>query len=137
LLKIAPDLTHLQLDDIASLIQEVKLDGIVVTNTTLSREGLKERAEAITAIGAGGLSGAPLHLLSLEVLKYLKAKLPTDIVLIGVGGIDSAESALERMRAGAALIQIYTGFIYEGPGLIRRILRSIAERFGERPTANG
>jgi dihydroorotate dehydrogenase len=128
LLKIAPDLTNDQLDDIASLVQEVKLDGLVVTNTTLSRDGLLESAEEVAALGAGGLSGRPLRLRATEVLKYLKERLPEDFALIGVGGIDSAESAQERMDAGAALIQIYTGFIYEGPGLVGRILHQVSKQ---------
>ncbi len=126
LLKIAPDLSDHQLDEIAALAQEVNLDGLVVTNTTLARTGLLEEDKFVTALGAGGLSGAPLHLRALEVLKYLRARLPDTIAMIGVGGIDSAETALERLEAGAALIQIYTGFIYEGPGLILRIQKSIA-----------
>ncbi len=125
LLKIAPDLTNEQLDDIGSLVQEVKLDGLVISNTTLSREGLSENAEEITAIGNGGMSGAPLRMRATEVLKYLRARLSADVALIGVGGIDSAESAKERIDAGAVLIQIYTGFIYEGPGLVKKILKRI------------
>lgn len=123
LLKIAPDLNHAQLDDIVSLVTEIQLDGLVVSNTTLARDGLKEDPKEIEAIGNGGLSGAPIRSRALEMLKYLKARLPKDVVLIGVGGIDSAESAKERIDAGATLIQIYTGFIYEGPGLVRSILK--------------
>lgn len=125
LLKIAPDLNPAQLDDIVSLVKEIHLDGLVVSNTTLSRDGLKEDPEVIEAIGNGGLSGVPVRSRALGMLKYLRARLPKDIVLIGVGGIDSAASATERIDAGAILIQIYTGFIYEGPGLVRRILKSL------------
>ncbi|HLF63126.1 MAG TPA: quinone-dependent dihydroorotate dehydrogenase [Saprospiraceae bacterium] len=125
ILKIAPDLTNAQLDDIASLVQEIKLDGLVVSNTTLSREGLQEGSDFVSSLGDGGLSGAPLRRRATEVLKYLRAQLPEHISLIGVGGIDSAESAIERMNAGAALIQIYTGLIYEGPGLVKKILKRI------------
>ncbi len=125
LLKIAPDLTDEQLKNIVALVQEMQIDGIVVTNTTVSREGLRERAEHIKAIGDGGLSGAPLRSRAQEVLQLLHTQLPEKAVLVGVGGIDSAESAAERMAAGASLLQIYTGFIYQGPGLIKRILRKM------------
>jgi dihydroorotate dehydrogenase len=125
LLKIAPDLENAQLDDIAALVHEVHLDGLVISNTTLSRAGLQEDAKYIAEIGSGGLSGAPLRARAHEVLTYLKARVPDQLVLIGVGGIDSAKSAVERMKAGADLIQIYTGMIYEGPFLIKRILRAL------------
>lgn len=126
LLKIAPDLSTEQLNDIAALAQESGLDGLIVSNTTISREGLKESREEVSAIGAGGLSGAPLCCRALEVLQYLRSRLPRQTILIGVGGIDSPELARERMDAGADLIQIYTGFIYEGPGLVKRILQALS-----------
>jgi dihydroorotate dehydrogenase len=126
LLKIAPDLENAQLDDIAALVTETQLDGLVISNTTLSRAGLKEDTKEVEALGNGGLSGAPLRAHAQEVLAYLKARTPQHLVFIGVGGIDSADAALDRMHAGAALVQIYTGLIYEGPFLMKRILRALA-----------
>jgi dihydroorotate dehydrogenase len=125
LLKIAPDLTNHQLDEIAALVAEVKLDGIVVSNTTLSRAGLLEEPGYISSLGGGGVSGRPLRSRATEILMYLRACLPEHIQLIGVGGIDSVESAKERLNAGAELIQIYTGFIYQGPQLVKNILKSL------------
>lgn len=122
LLKIAPDLTPEQLDDIAEIISATGLAGVIATNTTISRENLKEATEQI---GAGGLSGAPLRERSTEVIRYLRAKLGSGVVIIGVGGIDSADSAREKLDAGADLVQVYTGLVYEGPVLIRKILESI------------
>ena len=126
LLKIAPDLTDAQLDDIISLATELHLSGIVVSNTTISREGLLEDSAVVDKLGNGGMSGAPLRRRAHVVLQYLRLRLPEEIVLIGVGGIDSAEIAYERISAGAKLIQIYTGFIYEGPSLLRKILQRLA-----------
>jgi len=103
LLKIAPDL------------------GIVATNTTIARTGLRTPAATLESIGAGGLSGAPLRERSLAVVRYLRARLPRPFVIIGVGGIDSAEAAMERLDAGADLVQVYTGLVYEGPALLKRI----------------
>lgn len=123
LLKIAPDLTETQVQDITGLIRELQLDGLIVSNTTISREDLQEDGEAVNAIGAGGLSGAPLRERAQALLIQVRGLLPEQCAVIGVGGLDSAESAQARISAGASLIQIYTGFIYEGPGLIKRILR--------------
>lgn len=128
LLKIAPDLTNEQLDDIVDIVKEVKLDGVIATNTTISREGLRTSPERINAIGAGGLSGKPLEKRSTEVIRYLAKKSNKSFPIIGVGGIHSAEDALEKINAGADLIQVYTGFIYEGPGLVKRINRKILEQ---------
>jgi dihydroorotate dehydrogenase len=125
LLKISPDLSDGQLDDIVQILKETKLDGIVATNTTISREGLKRDRSEIEAIGNGGLSGAPLRNRSTEVIKYLRQNLGSQFPIIGVGGIMSPEDALEKIRAGADLVQLYTGFIYEGPGLIEKINKSI------------
>lgn len=125
LLKIAPDLTNEQLDDIIEIAKDVKLDGIIATNTTISREGLKTSNEAIEKIGAGGLSGKPVRERSTEVIKYLSEKSNKSFPIIGVGGIHSAEDAIEKINAGATLIQVYTGFIYEGPKLIKRINKAI------------
>lgn len=122
-LKIAPDLTNTQLDDIIEIVQESKIAGIIATNTTLSRSGLASTKKQVTDIGAGGLSGKPLFNRSTEVVKYIRSK--SDIDIIGVGGIHSAEEALEKIQAGSGLIQLYSGFIYEGPGLIKRINKSL------------
>ncbi len=124
LLKIAPDLTDDQLDDILDIVAQVKIDGLIATNTTIDRSGLKTGNEEVERIGAGGLSGAPLFDRSTEIIRYLK-KRNKKIAIIAVGGIDSSEKALEKFKAGAALVQVYTGFIYKGPSLIRNINRAI------------
>lgn len=121
LLKIAPDLSDEQLDDIVSIVRETKIDGIIATNTTIAREPLETNSEIVQAIGAGGLSGKPLGQRSTAVIKYLREKAGPELPIIGVGGIHSAEDALEKFRAGADLVQVYTGFVYEGPNLINRI----------------
>ncbi|MDP3470108.1 MAG: quinone-dependent dihydroorotate dehydrogenase [Daejeonella sp.] len=123
LLKIAPDLTNSQLDDIIEIVKETKIAGVIATNTTISREGLS--APALLQQESGGLSGKPLTKRSTEVIRYLSEQSGNSFVIIGVGGIHSPEDALEKIRAGASLIQVYTGFIYEGPGLIKRILKSL------------
>lgn len=126
LLKIAPDLTPSQLDDIVEILKATKTDGIIATNTTISREGLTTPTETVTALGLGGLSGAPLSIKSNEVIRYLRDRLGPGYPIIGVGGIMSVEDALEKINAGADLIQIYTGFIYEGPGFVKKINRALA-----------
>jgi dihydroorotate dehydrogenase len=123
LLKIAPDLTDSQLDDIIDIVKTTKIEGVIATNTTISREGLNYTKEEIEKFGAGGLSGKPLTKRSTEVIKYLKQKSNNAFPVIGVGGIHSAEDAIEKFKAGADLIQLYTGFIYEGPGLIKKICK--------------
>ena len=125
LLKIAPDLTNDQLDDVIEIVLETQLAGVIATNTTLSREGLLS-AENLSS-EMGGLSGKPLTVRSTEVIRYLHQKSKGQFPIVGVGGIHSAEDAVEKLKAGASLVQIYTGFIYEGPGLIRDINRSIVE----------
>ena len=125
LLKIAPDLTEGQLDDIIEIVRETKLDGVVATNTTVSRAGLRSAQLEVEAIGNGGLSGEPLKFRSTEVIRYLRQKLGRQFPIIGVGGIMNAEDALEKIEAGADLVQLYTGFIYEGPSLIRSINKAI------------
>jgi dihydroorotate dehydrogenase len=127
LLKIAPDLTNEQLDDIIEIVAEVKLDGVIATNTTISRADLKSNSTLVESIGAGGLSGKPLKERSTEVIKYLAEKSNKSFPIIGVGGIHSAEDAIEKLNAGADLIQLYTGFIYEGPALIKRINKAILQ----------
>jgi len=121
LLKIAPDVTESQLDDILELVQTSGIQGVVATNTTISRNGLNTPKKVVEKIGAGGLSGAPLRDRSTEIIRYLRQNGAREMVIIGVGGIHSAETALEKIEAGADLIQIYTGFIFEGPGLLTRI----------------
>ncbi|NVK63756.1 MAG: quinone-dependent dihydroorotate dehydrogenase [Flavobacteriales bacterium] len=128
LLKIAPDLTNEQLDDIIEIVDDVKLDGVIATNTTISREGLKTSTDRVEEIGAGGLSGKPVKNRSTEVIRYLATKSNKSFPIIGVGGIHSAEDALEKLDAGADLLQVYTGFIYEGPRLLKQINQAILAR---------
>jgi dihydroorotate dehydrogenase len=128
LLKIAPDLNDTQLDDIVEIVVNSKIAGVIATNTTISREGLRTEQKSVDEIGAGGLSGKPLTSRSTEVIRYLAQKANDRFVIIGVGGIHSAEDALEKLDAGADLIQVYTGFIYEGPALIKRINKAILKR---------
>ena len=125
LLKIAPDLTDSQLDDILEIIKETKLTGIVATNTTISRSDLKTDPLSIETVGMGGLSGKPLTVRSTEVIRYLRKNGASDMVIIGVGGIHSAADATEKLAAGADLIQVYTGLVYEGPTLVRQINEGI------------
>lgn len=125
LLKIAPDLTNEQLDDIIEIVRETKIDGLIATNTTISREGLKTSGKRLEEIGAGGLSGKPLTKRSLEVVKYLNDKSNSAFPIIAVGGIHSGEDAINMINAGASLIQIYTGFIYEGPAIVKNINKAI------------
>lgn len=126
LLKIAPDLTDAQLDDVCAVVRESGIQGVVATNTTIAREGLRTPKDEVDAMGAGGVSGAPVRRRSTEVVRYLRARLPKPFVLIGVGGIDSAEAALEKLEAGADLVQVYTGLVYEGPSLLKRINQAYA-----------
>ncbi len=121
LLKIAPDLTPEQLDDVLEIVKETGIDGIVATNTTISREGLLTDKTRIDAIGAGGLSGKILFNHATEVLGYLNRKSNGTIPLIGVGGIDTAEKAKQKLQSGATLVQLYTGFIYKGTSLVKEI----------------
>ncbi|WP_346086358.1 quinone-dependent dihydroorotate dehydrogenase [Sphingobacterium ginsenosidimutans] len=125
LLKIAPDLTDSQLDDIVEIVMETQIAGVIATNTTISREGLKSQPDLIQE--AGGVSGRPLTKRSTEVIRYLSEKSNKAFPIIGVGGIHSAKDAIEKLDAGASLIQVYTGFIYEGPGLIANICKGILQ----------
>jgi len=125
-LKIAPDLTNEQLDDIVSIMNECKIDALVATNTTLSREGL--RTAGVAEMGAGGLSGKPLTKRATEVVKYLHDKSKGAFPIVASGGIHSVEDAMEKLDAGATLIELYTGFIYEGPLLAKRICKEILRR---------
>jgi len=128
LLKIAPDLTNEQLDDIIEIVKETKIAGIIATNTTIDRTGLKMDDSIVSNIGNGGLSGKPLKNRSTEVIRYLHDKSSGAFPIIGVGGIMSAQDAIEKLDAGASLIQLYTGFIYEGPSLIKKINKAILKR---------
>lgn len=125
LLKIAPDLTNEQLDDIIDIVKETKIDGVIATNTTISREGLNTEDSRLKIIGAGGLSGKPLTKRSTEVVRYLSTKSNKAFPIIAVGGIHTPEDAIEKLNAGASLVQIYTGFIYEGPGIAKRINKKL------------
>ncbi len=125
LLKIAPDLNEDQLLDIIDIVRDSNTDGIIATNTTIAREPLTTSAEKVKAIGNGGLSGKPLTSRSTEVIRFLHQKSEGSIPIIGVGGIHSAEDALEKIEAGASLVQLYTGFIYEGPALVKAIHKSL------------
>lgn len=125
LLKIAPDLSQEQIDDVIDLAMEIKLDGLVVTNTTISREGLSEASAAI-AKEAGGLSGQPLRQRTTEIIQYISGRTGGAIPIIGSGGIFSGEDALAKLQAGASLIQVWTGFIYEGPSIVKRICKKLA-----------
>jgi dihydroorotate dehydrogenase len=125
LLKIAPDLTNTQLDDIIDIVRTTKIAGVIATNTTISREGLSYDKAEIEKIGMGGLSGKPLTQRSTEVIRYLKQKSDNAFPVIGVGGIHSAADAREKLAAGADLVQLYTGFIYHGPKLIQDINNSL------------
>jgi dihydroorotate dehydrogenase len=125
-LKIAPDLTVGQLDDIVDLVMELKLDGLVATNTTLDRSGLsKESAAKAEKIGAGGLSGAPARQKSTDIVRYIHGRTHGSIPIIASGGIFSAADAREKLDAGASLVQVWTGFVYEGPAVVKRICRGL------------
>jgi len=125
LLKIAPDLTNEQLDDVIEIVKETRTAGVIATNTTISREGLVSDNEIVNEIGAGGLSGKPLTDRSTEVIRYLSEKSNKAFPIIGVGGIYNAKDAIEKLNAGASLVQVYSGFIYEGPSIIKEICKGI------------
>ncbi len=128
LLKIAPDLTDDQLLDIIEIVADTKIDGVIATNTTIERKGLK--SHLILSEEKGGLSGKPLTKRSTEVIRFLAENSKKAFPIIGVGGIHSPEDALEKLEAGADLVQLYTGFIYEGPALIKKINKAILEKMG-------
>ncbi|WP_299112678.1 quinone-dependent dihydroorotate dehydrogenase [uncultured Winogradskyella sp.] len=128
LLKIAPDLNDGQLDEIVDLVKETNLDGVIASNTSTDRQGLKTSDKRLKEIGNGGLSGQPIKAKSTRVIKYLSDRSNKMFPIIGVGGIHSAEDALEKLDAGADLVQIYTGFIYEGPKLIRSINKALLDK---------
>jgi dihydroorotate dehydrogenase len=128
LLKIAPDLTNEQLDEIIEIVQETKIAGLIATNTTISREGLQTPSAVVEALGAGGISGKPLTVRSTEVIRYIHDQSKGTIPMIAVGGIHSAKDALDKLDAGATLVQLYSGFIYEGPGLIKEINQALIKK---------
>lgn len=123
LLKIAPDLTTEQIDDVIDLAMEIKLDGLVAANTTINRQGLQTSVPELETIGAGGLSGLPVRKRSTEIVRYIYEKSGGSIPVIASGGIFTAADAKEKSGAGASLVQVWTGFIYEGPGIVKKILR--------------
>lgn len=127
LLKIAPDLNNEQLDDIIEISLELKLDGLIATNTTIDRSGLQTDSKQLEKIGNGGLSGKAMASKSTQIIAYLSKELEGKVPIIGVGGVFSPEDAIEKLNAGASLIQVYTGLIYEGPGLIKKINQALSE----------
>lgn len=128
LLKISPDLNFNQIDEVIDILLETKVDGVVATNTTTGRYNLNESEEKVTQIGNGGMSGLPLRDRSTEVIRYISQKTEGKIPIIGVGGILSAQDALDKIDAGATLVQIYSGFIYEGPILVKKINKALLTR---------
>ena len=128
LLKIAPDLTTEQLDDVIDLALEIKLDGLVVSNTTISRDQLTTHHSQLTQIGAGGLSGIPVKKNSTEIVRYIFGKTNGQLPIIASGGIFTGADAKEKIDAGASLVQVWTGFIYEGPGIVKKICKKISEK---------
>ncbi len=127
LLKIAPDLTREQLDDVIDLAMEIKLDGIVAANTTIGRSGLTTHDSRLTAFGPGGLSGLPLKHRSTEIVKYISDKTKGQIPIIASGGVFTGFDAKEKLDAGASLVQVWTGFIYEGPAIVKKICKSLSK----------
>ncbi|MFU8803716.1 MAG: quinone-dependent dihydroorotate dehydrogenase [Bradymonadaceae bacterium] len=134
LLKIAPDIEDTQLDDILAVVKACELDGIMATNTTIEREGLRTPGQA--DLGTGGVSGRPVRRRSLELIKAIYRKTDGRLPIIGVGGIFTAADAMETIEAGASLVQVYTGFIYEGPGMVRRINRGLEQACDQRGWAH-
>jgi dihydroorotate dehydrogenase len=128
LLKIAPDLTVGQLDDIIELAQKVNLSGLVATNTTISREGLQTGAQLIEKIGAGGLSGKPVREKSTQIVQYINQQTNGTLPIIASGGIFTGEDAYVKFQAGASLIQLWTGFVYEGPAIVQNICKYLIQK---------
>lgn len=132
LLKIAPDLTDEQLDDIVDIVITTKIDGVIATNTTIDRSSLKTTEAEVSKIGAGGLSGKPVRKRATEVVKYLATQSNKSFPIVAVGGVYTAEDAIEKIEAGADLVQIYTGFIYEGPSMVKRINKGLVNYFSNK-----
>ena len=127
LLKIAPDLTDSQLDDIVDICLSLRIDGVIATNTTIQREGLRTPSDQVAAMGAGGVSGQAMRQRSTQVIRYLHQKSGGALPIIGVGGVASPDDAREKLEAGASLVQLYTGLVYEGPGVVKRINQSLLQ----------
>jgi len=125
LLKIAPDLNEVQLQEVIDIVAETKIEGVIASNTSMNREGLKASKEQLIEIGNGGLSGQPVKDKSTSVIRFLAEKSNKAFPIIGIGGIHSADDALEKIAAGADLVQIFTGFIYEGPSLVKKINKAL------------
>lgn len=136
LVKVGPDLSNEELDDVADTAIDLELDGIIAVNTTVDRSGVTASAEVAAAVEGGGVSGGPLKARAIEVLEHLHSRVGDRLTLISVGGIDSAEDALERILAGATLVQAYTGFVYEGPGWPARMNRKLARLVEDREALN-
>jgi dihydroorotate dehydrogenase len=136
LLKIAPDLADADIDAIAELALELHLDGIIATNTTIARTGLRTDAAVVSALGAGGLSGAPLKARAIAVLERLHMKLGDRVTLISVGGIENVDDVWDRLRAGARLVQLYTALIYDGPSLPSALGRELRRKLIENGLAS-
>ncbi|MDR0953902.1 MAG: quinone-dependent dihydroorotate dehydrogenase, partial [Rikenellaceae bacterium] len=128
LMKISPDLNHSQIDDTIEVLRKSGIDGIVAVNTTTRREGLTTKPKVVEAIGNGGLSGAPLTERAIETVRYVRQKTGADFPIIGVGGIMSVDQAQAMLDAGATLIQLYTGFIYNGPSFVRQICKRLIHK---------
>ncbi len=128
LLKVAPDLTDSQLDDIVGIVKDTNIQGVIATNTTIARDGLRTAAPRLQHIGNGGLSGKPLTHRSTEVVRYLADKAQGDFAIVGVGGIMNPADALEKLEVGASLVQVYTGFVYRGPWLVKEINQAILKK---------
>ena len=125
LLKLSPDLNASQLEDVLALVFEYALDGLIIANTTTKREDLRTPEEEVQNIGDGGLSGAPLFRNTIDMVRYISTITKKQIPIIGVGGVFSEDDALQLLAAGASLVQVYTGFIYNGPGFVKRILKKL------------
>jgi dihydroorotate dehydrogenase len=128
LLKIAPDLTTKQIHDIIDIVKETRIDGVIATNTTISRDGLVSNPNVVERYGEGGLSGKPIKSKSTEMIRYLRQYLGEKFPIIGVGGVFTSEEAREKLEAGADLIQVYTGFVYEGPSIVKNINQGLLNR---------
>ncbi|MFM6964067.1 MAG: quinone-dependent dihydroorotate dehydrogenase [Sphingomonadales bacterium] len=128
LLKIAPDLSETQINEIIEIIRDTKIDGLIVANTTISRAQLKTPAAQVEKMGAGGISGKPVSARATEMIRYIHRQSNGQIPMIAVGGIHSAQDAIDKLEAGAQLVQLYTGFIYEGPGLVRSINKALLKK---------
>lgn len=133
LLKISPDISFVHLDEILDIVEKMKVDGIVAVNTTTKRNDLTIDKEEIRRIGKGGLSGKPLTWKALETVNYIRQRTKGQLPVIGAGGIMSAEDAVNMINAGATLVQIYSGMIYEGPSLAKKINKAVLKKFGESP----